>query len=161
MAAPAGDATALPKAAADPAAARDAAGGASAVLAGPVVRSLLAEDPFLLYLDETDDRYHVRHGAGSELAVAKGRSLPEPYPIQRPRLLQKAYRWLWLAGLGMLLAGLGAMVFASLAAIAALALNFQPISRNDRIRSLVVLTLAGGLWLGGLLLGAILLMHLI
>jgi len=95
------------------------------------------------------------------LVVPKDRSLPEPYPAVRPILLQKAYRWLGLACLGMLLAGLGAMVFASLAAVAAVGLNLQPISRNDRIRSLVVLMLAGGLWLGGLLLGVILLVHLI
>lgn len=126
----------------------------------PMVQQLLAQDPFLLYLSETDDRYHVRHGAGLDLVVSKDRSLPEPYPAERPVMLQKAYRWIWMACLGLLLAGLGAMVFATLAAAAALTANFQTISRADRIRSLVVLLLSGGLWLGGLLLGAILLVHL-
>jgi hypothetical protein len=125
------------------------------------VRSLLVLDAFLLYLDESGDRYHVCHGVDQDLIIPKGRALPEPYPAQRPVLLRRAYLWLWWAGLGLLLAGLGAMIFASLAAGAALVLNIQPISRNDRIRSLVILILAGGLWLGGLLLGAILLVHLV
>jgi hypothetical protein len=161
MTIPRGDAPRHSQVAHDPASAGDSAQGGARLLAGPAVRSLLAEDPFLLYLDETGDRYHVRHGVNQELVVPKDRSLPEPYPAVRPILLQKAYRWLGLACLGLLLAGLGAMVFASLAAVAAVGLNLQPISRNDRIRSLVVLMLAGGLWLGGLLLGVILLVHLI
>ena len=124
------------------------------------VRQLLAQDPFLLYLEETGDQYQVRHGTGADLIIPKDRSLPEPYPAERPALLQKAYRWVWLACLGLLLAGLCGMLLATLAMFAALAVNFQPISRADRIRSLVVLLLSGGLWLGGLLLGAILLVHL-
>jgi hypothetical protein len=126
----------------------------------PAVQQLLAADPFLLYLDETSDVYRVRHG-DSDLLVLKERDIPEPYPARRPLWLQRTYRWLWMAGLGLLLAGLGAMIFATLAAAAALALNSQPISKSDRIRSLVALLLAGGLWLGGLLLAVILLVHLI
>jgi hypothetical protein len=126
-----------------------------------VVQKLLNEDPFLLYIDETDALYHVRHSTDLELLVHKGRSLPEPFPAMRPALMQKAYRWLWMACLGLLFAGIGAMVFATLAAAAAIGLNFQPIPRADRIRSLLVLLLSGALWLGGLLLGAILLLHII
>jgi hypothetical protein len=126
-----------------------------------VVQTLLIEDPFLLYLDETDEIYHVRHSTDMDLLVHKNRSLPEPFPARRPVLLQKAYHWLWMACLGLFLAGIGAMVFAIMAAAAALGLNFQPISHADRIRSLVVLLLSGALWLGGLLLGAILLLHIL
>jgi len=103
----------------------------------------------------------VRHSTDLDLLVHKNRLLPEPFPARRPVLLQKAYRWLWMACLGLFLAGVGAMVFAIMAAAAALGLNFQPITRADRIRSLVVLLLSGALWLGGLLLGAILLLHII
>lgn len=138
-----------------------AASPAAQVEAAPPLRQLLAQDPFLLYLGETDEQYHVRTGAELELQVPKGRARPEPYPTPRPIWLQRAYRWLGLALFGLLLAGLGAMVFASLAALAALRLNFTPISRADRVRSLVVLLLAGGLWLGGLLLAVIFLMHLV
>ncbi len=127
----------------------------------PPLRQLLAQDPFLLYLGETDEQYHVRNGAELELQVPKSRARPEPYPTPRPAWLQRAYRWLWLALFGLLLAGLGAMIFASLTALAALRLNFTPITRADRVRSLVALLLAGGLWLGGLLLAVIFLMHLV
>jgi len=161
MSVPPGEAPRLSADGQDPAGGRKDSRQAATLRAGPEVRSLLAQDPFLLYLDESGDRYHVRHGADQELMVPKDRSLPEPYPVPRPALLQRAYRWLWLACLGLLLAGLGALLFASLAAAAAVGLNFQPISRNDRIRSLVILILASGLWLGGLLLAAVLLVHLI
>lgn len=126
-----------------------------------IVRQLLEQDPFLLYLDETDHLYHVRTAADLALHIPKDRSIPEPYPVERPVRLRQAYHWLWLALFGLLLAGLGAMVFATLAAFAALGANFNPISRSDRIRSLVVLLLSGGLWLGGLLLAAIFLVHLV
>jgi sterol desaturase/sphingolipid hydroxylase (fatty acid hydroxylase superfamily) len=126
-----------------------------------VVQELLAQDPYLLYLNETGDLYQVRHSTDLDLLIYKNRALPELFPARRPVLLRKAYRWLWMACLGLLLAGLGAMVFAMLAGAAALGLNFQPITKADRIRSLVVLILSSVLWLGGLLLGAIFLVHLI
>jgi hypothetical protein len=126
-----------------------------------LVWQLLAQDPFLLYIDETDDLYQVRHGAESALQVPKDRSVPEPYPVRRPVWLGRAYRWLWWALFGLLLAGLGAMLFATLAAFAALGVNLTPISRSDRIRSLVVLLLSGALWLVGLLLAVIFLVHLV
>ena len=125
------------------------------------VQNLLAQDPFLLYLDETYELYHVRHSTDLDLLVRKNRSSPEPFPATRPVLLQKAYSWLWMACIGLLLAGLGAMMLAMMAAAAALGLNLQPISRADRIRSLVVVLLSGALWLGGLLFVAILLVHII
>jgi len=92
--------------------------------------------------------------------VHKNRSLPEPFPALRPACCKKLIAVVdglpWAA-----LSRDRAMVFAIMAAAAALGLNFQPISRADRIRSLVVLLLSGALWLGGLLLGAILLLHVI
>jgi hypothetical protein len=120
----------------------------------------LEQDFFILYLDETDNLYHVRNSAQLSLLVPKGRSVPEPYPIRRPARLQSAYRWLWMAFLGLPLAGIGAIVFAPLAAIAAIGLYFKTPSKTNRIFSLVVILLSGGLWLVGLLLAVILLVHL-
>jgi F0F1-type ATP synthase membrane subunit c/vacuolar-type H+-ATPase subunit K len=127
------------------------------------VQRILEADPFLLYLDETDGVYRVRSSDadGRVLHVPKDRRIPEPYPVVRPASLQKAYRWLWWAFLGLPLAGLGAVVFAPLAAGAAMSLYLRQPSGKNRILSLVVILLAGGLWLVGLLLGVILLMHLI
>jgi len=124
-----------------------------------LVQKLLNQDPFLLYLAESEHLYHIRSGEQLSLSVPKDRSVPEPYPAERPALLQTAYRWLWMALIGLLLAGLGAMVFAPLAAVAAIGLYLRHPSKSIRIKSLVVLILAGSLWLCGLLLCVILLVH--
>jgi hypothetical protein len=125
------------------------------------VQQLLHRDPSILYLDETDELYQVRSGEQLSLLVPKDRSQPQPYPPGRPMLLQSAYRWLALAFLGLPLAGLGAILFAPLAAASAIGLYFRTASRTNRVYSLVVIMLSGGLWLVGLLLGVILLVHLI
>jgi hypothetical protein len=125
------------------------------------VQRLLEKDAFLLYLDETDHLYRVRSGAQVELCVPKDRAVPEPYPAARPERLRQAYRWLGLAFLGLPLGGLGALVFAPPAAWAAARLYFETASRRNRVYSLIALLLAGGLWLIGLLLVVILLMHLV
>jgi hypothetical protein len=121
----------------------------------------LEQDFFILYLDETDDSYHVRNSAQLSLLVPKGRSAPQAYPTRRPAQLQSAYRWLWMAFLGLPLAGIGAIVFAPLAALAAIGLYFKTSSKTNRIYSMVVILLSGGLWLVGLLLAVILIVHLI
>jgi hypothetical protein len=126
-----------------------------------VVQKLLEQDPFLRYLDETIDLYHVRSGKQLSLAVPKGRSVPEPYPARRPARLQRAYRWLWMAFLGLLLAGIGALVFAPLAAASAIGLYIETSSKTNRIYSLVVLMLSASLWLFGLLISVILIIHVI
>jgi hypothetical protein len=126
-----------------------------------IVQKLIEQEPFILYLDETDALYHVRNGEQISLVVPKDRAVPEAYPAVRPAALQNAYRWLGLAFLGLPLAGIGAIVFAPLAAASALKLYFNTASTTNRIYSLVVILLAGGLWLVGLLLAVILLMHLI
>ena len=91
--------------------------------------------------------------------MPKDRSAPEPYPAERPAGLQKAYRWLWLALLSLPLAGLGGIVFAPLAAAAAVQLYYKAPTRANGIHSLVIIVLCGSLWLVGMLLGAITLVH--
>jgi len=126
-----------------------------------LLQQLLKKDPFLLYLDETDHLYHVRSGEKLSLAVPKDRSLPEAYPARRPAQLQRAFRWLWMAFLGLPLAGLGAILFTPLAAAEGIGLYFKTSSKTNRIYSLMVVLLSGGLWLIGLLLAVILLVHLV
>jgi hypothetical protein len=126
-----------------------------------IIRALLEQNPHLDYLDETSERYQVRSSERMALIVPKERSIPEPYPAAKPALVRWAQRFLWLALLGLLPAGLGAMLFAPLAAFSALGLNLTPMTRSSRILSLVLILLSSGLWLCGLLLGVILLMHLI
>jgi len=125
------------------------------------LQTLLKQDPFVLYLDETEDKYRVQSGEKINLIVPKDRSVPEPYPAKQPARVQLAYRWLWLALLGIIPAGLGAIIFAPLATFTALSINIGGTSRSNRIHSLMVIILSGALWLFGLLLGIILLVHLI
>lgn len=126
-----------------------------------LLQALLQEDPDLEYDSETDQIYRVHSGGRMAVIVPKDRSVPEPYPAPRPTLVRWAQTWLWLSLAGLLTGGLGTMMFAPPAALFAIALNFQTIPRSTRILSLVLLMAAGGLWLLGLLLGVILLMHLL
>lgn len=126
-----------------------------------VVRKLIERDPFILYLDETDSFYQVRNGEQLQLTIPKDRAVPQAYPARRPKPLQQAYHWLGLAFLGLPLAGLGAIIFAPLAAAAAFRLYLQAASNANRIYSMTVILLAGGLWLVGLLLAVILLVHIL
>jgi len=126
-----------------------------------IIQNLLSQDPYLQYLDETDDLYHVRSGEQFSLIVPKGRAIPEPASKDKSGSLRQTYLWLGIALLGLPFAGLGAMVFAPLAAAWAIGMNIKSTSRTKRIHSFVVIMLSGGLWLCGLLLGVILLMHMI
>lgn len=126
-----------------------------------IVQKLLEQESFILYIDETDDLYRVRSGEELTLIVPKDRATPEAYSAERPVLLRNAYRWLWIALLGLSLAGLGAILFAPLAAVSAVGLYLTASSKANRIHSMVVIILSGGLWLCGLLLAVILLVHLI
>jgi F0F1-type ATP synthase membrane subunit c/vacuolar-type H+-ATPase subunit K len=126
-----------------------------------ILQKLLEQDPFILYQTETDASYQVRSGEQLSLVVPKDRSIPQAYPTTRPARLQKAYQWLKIAILGLPLAGIGALLFAPLAAASAIGLYIEKPSKTNRIYSLVVLILASSLWLFGLLIGVILLIHLI
>ncbi len=124
------------------------------------VKALLEQNPRLKYINETEDHYTVQSSEQLSLIVPKGRTAQEASSDGRPRRFRPVYRWLGLAALGLLPSGLGAIVFAPLAGLSALRLSFSPLSRTERIHSLVLILLSGSLWLCGLLLSIILLAHL-
>jgi hypothetical protein len=124
-----------------------------------IVQKLLERDPSLLYLDETDGLYHVRSRAGLAVFVPKDRASSEPFPLHRPTWLHIAYRWLGLAVLGLLLAGMGALVAAPVAGYWAVRISLLPGSRANRVHGLMLIVLAGFVWLFGLLLFVILAVH--
>jgi hypothetical protein len=84
------------------------------------LENMLERDPFLAYMDESDDLYYVRSKNYLSLVVPKDRNIPEKYPPQNPQPLASAYRYLLLAVFGMILSGLGTLLFAPLAVLAAL-----------------------------------------
>jgi hypothetical protein len=104
--------------------------------------NLLEQDPFLAYMDESDDLYYVRSKDYLSLVVPKDRGVPEKYPPSHPQPLATAYRYLLLALFGMVLSGLGTVIFAPLAILAALGARRRGLPKEDEVRSRVVVWLA-------------------
>jgi hypothetical protein len=95
------------------------------------------------------------------LTIPKKRAPVNPSPLEKtePGPLRPAYRWLTLAVVGLLLAGIGTVVFAPLAGWAAVAAQKSIVSRSDRVRSTVVLILAFFLFMIGVIFSVLLILH--
>lgn len=119
----------------------------------------LEREPYLAYMEETDDLYYVRSKDYISLAVPKDRAAQEKYPPERPKTLSPAYRWLALALVGLVLSGLGTLVFAPLAVVSAGRALSAPLKRPDRIRAWIVLLISLLLLVPALFLGWLLLVH--
>jgi hypothetical protein len=119
----------------------------------------LAEDVFLAYGSEDEWLYYIRNGAGVPVAVPKDRAAPEPYPPLRYSSLHLAERWLALAILGLIPAGLGALVCAPVAVAYAWRRPGKSLSSLERRWRMVLLGLALLIWLLGGLLVWLLLLH--
>jgi hypothetical protein len=126
-----------------------------------LANKLVKQDPFIAYDHETHDMYHVLNSSNQAFRVPKFRLTQESALNENPALLRSAHRWLWVALAGLLLAGLGAVLFAPLAASSAILLNLKPVSKAVRIQSLIVVIMSSSLWLVGLLLGVVFLVHMI
>jgi len=123
------------------------------------LKELLEKDPFLAYLEETDDLYRTVH-ADHVLSIAKKRAVQDSFPPKRSGPLTIAYRWLTMAVMGLLLAGIGTLIFAPLAALAALRVQESVHSRREQLQSTVVAVVAFGLFLIGILFTVLFLLHL-
>lgn len=122
--------------------------------------ALLEQEPALIYRDEADELYYIRSAAGIDLAVPKRRETSAPYPPSDPPPLQPAYRWLFLALLGLLPAGLGAIVCAPVAAVHALHVQRDPQTGSDLVRrARLVILGAGFLWVVAFVLVRLLIIH--
>jgi len=120
---------------------------------------LLQRDAFLAYVTETDGFYVVRTSSDLRFAHPKDRAAPKPFPPTHPPPSRAAFRWLAWSVIGLLPAGLGTLLCAPLAALAALKL-LRHSEGPDRQRALVVLWGAVALWLLALGLAAILILHI-
>ncbi len=112
-----------------------------------LVRELVSNDPFLAYLSETDQIYHVHNHDHLYLAVPKCRQPPEANPIGQRGPLSRAGRWLRLAAIGLILGGAAALLLAPLAMASALRAWRRSPAPKERARCLVILFLAFDLWL--------------
>ena len=84
------------------------------------LKELFDRDPFLAYLEETNELYHALNKDLMVLRIPKRRTAVEIYPPERPSKLASAHRWLALALFGLMMAGIPTLIFAPLAARSAL-----------------------------------------
>lgn len=125
------------------------------------VKQALDQDPFLAYEDETEAAYRVHNHAKEALIVPKERAVPEPFPVHRPPLIRKAYRFLLLAAVGLVLSGLGAIIFAPAAGLYALRSFAEPLQRADQVRGGVIFGLSVAVFLVGAALAYLFWLHLV
>jgi hypothetical protein len=114
------------------------------------VHSLVKQEPFLAYVYETEKFYQVRSGRDLLINVPKDRTFEVPYLKKKPGMAQPAFRWLTFALLALFLGGVGAVIFAPVAAFQALRLQASAPTDGDRTRLLIVFILAVIIWLAAI-----------
>jgi hypothetical protein len=114
------------------------------------VRHLVKQEPFLAYVYETEEFYQVRSGRDLLINVPKGRMFETPYLKKKPGLAQPAFRWLSYALFALFLGGIGAVLFAPVAAFQALRLQASAPTEGERMRLLIVFILAVIIWLAAI-----------
>lgn len=114
------------------------------------VHNLLKQEPFLAYVHETEVLYQVRSGLDMLINIPKNRAFEKPYLQKDPSPLKPAFTWLYLAFLGLLLGGVGAVLLAPVAAFQVLRLQSQPLSRADRFRLWIIMILSILVWLASI-----------
>ena len=114
------------------------------------VQALLKQEPFLVYVHETEELYQVRSGRDLLINIPKNRAFEKPYLQKDPGPLRPAFRWLYLSLFALLLGGVGAILFAPITAFQALRLQSSSLSRGDRVRLWVVLILSMMIWLASI-----------
>jgi hypothetical protein len=125
------------------------------------LKELLEKNPFLAYLEETDELYRVINAERMVLSIPKRRAAVNSFPSEQApaRPLQKAYHWLTMSILGLLLAGIGTVLFAPLAALAAVRAQKSVQSEAERVNSTVVLIVASVLFMIGFLFSLLFILH--
>ena len=124
-------------------------------------KELFDEKPYLAYLAETDELYRVINTDRVVLSIPKKRARFELYPPEQPtaKPLRLAYRWLIMAMLGLLVAGIGTVVFAPMAAVAALQADQSLGTRVERAKAMIVFLASAGLFMRGILFTILFALH--
>jgi hypothetical protein len=125
------------------------------------MQQMLRKDAFLAYQNETSDYYTIRTFAEFQFVHPKDRAMPDIFPRLEQAPSQKAINWLGWSLVGLIPAGLGTLVCAPLAMLAAIKLLLQKNSLSDRRRAWVVLGSVIVLWLIALVFLMILILHLV
>ena len=124
-------------------------------------KELFDEKPYLAYLAETDELYRVINTDRVVLNIPKKRARFEPYPPEQPTAspLRLAYRWLILSIVGLLVAGIGTVVFAPMAAVAAIRADQSLETHVERGQAMIVLVASAGLFIIGILFTILFALH--
>ena len=120
----------------------------------------LDKNPFLAYLEETEALYRVLDADHMVLVIPKKRAVQSP-SVERSNQLRAAYRLLMMAILGLMVAGIGTLIFAPLAALAALQASPSLQSHSDQVSSAIILVLSILLFLIGALFAYLFVLHLV
>ncbi|HEU0292046.1 MAG TPA: hypothetical protein VFR47_04885 [Anaerolineales bacterium] len=114
------------------------------------IHGLLKQEPFLAYVHETEEFYQVRSGRDLLINIPKNRIFETPYLRRAPGFAKPAFRWLSLSLLALFLGGVGAVLFAPIAAFHALRLQTSAPTDGERVRLLIVFILAVIIWLAAI-----------
>ena len=125
------------------------------------MQQMLRKDAFLAYQGETDVIYKIRTLAEFQFIHPKDRAMAELFPPQNSPPARTAIHWLGWSVVGLIPAGLGTLVLAPVAMIAAIKLLRQPVELIDRRRAWIVIGGAIVLWLIALVFFFILTLHLV
>ncbi len=124
------------------------------------LKAFLNRNPFLRYAHENPVLYHIATAEGLALAVPKDRAIAPPYPPPKPSPLRPAFRWFGLSLLGLLIAGLGTLIFAPISASLAWSASTRVTDPGQRKRARAIVVYALLLWLLALLLSGLILVHI-
>jgi hypothetical protein len=125
------------------------------------MQRLLRKDAFLAYQGETNVFYKICTMAEFQFIHPKDRAMVEPFPPRESPPARTAINWLGWSVVGLIPAGLGTLVTAPLAMIAAVKLLRQQVAFGDHRRAWIVLSGAIVLWLIALVFIYILILHLV
>ncbi len=124
------------------------------------MQQLLRKDAFLAYQGETNVIYKIRTLGEFQFIHPKDRAMAELFPPQNSPPARTAINWLGWSVVGLIPAGLGTLILAPLATIAAINLLRQQAALFDRRRAWIVIGGAIMLWLIALVFFFILILHL-
>lgn len=124
------------------------------------LKELLDKNPFLAYLEETEELYRVMNANHMVLSIPKKRSADHSTARGHSGQLTNSYRLLTLALIGLMAAGVGTLVFAPLAALSAIRIGTTSQFQSERLRSTIVFILALILFAIGAVFSILFVLHL-
>ena len=123
---------------------------------------ILESDAFLAFLAETDKHYMITFRNSRPFAVPKGHELREIFPPPRYSDGRRALGLIWWMLLGLIPAGLGAVILTPITVRRAMkVLDHNHRNMQERRMAWIALILAAGLGLLGLFLTGLLVIHLL